>query len=84
MSPLFLLYHNISKFDKNILTNIDVLKCIEQIKNYLGSDGSILIRPSGTENLIRLNMCHKNIDVLKKCEQIILNTLEKVGKTYER
>ena len=76
--------YNISKYDKAILKEEQITNLIESLKEEFANDGSVLIRPSGTENLIRVYMCHKNEDVLTKANNLFSNTLEMVGKKYER
>lgn len=76
--------YNISKYDKNILKEPSIIELIQQIKEAFSSYGVVLIRPSGTENLIRIYMCHQNKDILNKYNDLLENTLEMVGKKYER
>ena len=45
---------NLKNIDKNILRNSEVLKKIKSLQNDIGSNGRILLRPSGTEPLIRV------------------------------
>ena len=45
---------NLKNIDKSILRNSEVLKKIKSLQNDIGSNGRILLRPSGTEPLIRV------------------------------
>lgn len=65
---------NIRVKDKNtVLHDEDIQKAIENISDELGDSGRILVRPSGTEPLIRImveaeteEICNKYIDIVSK------------------
>ncbi|MGY3776522.1 phosphoglucosamine mutase [Helcococcus sueciensis] len=65
---------NIRVKDKNtVLHDEDIQKAIENISEELGDSGRILVRPSGTEPLIRImveaeteEICNKYIDIVSK------------------
>lgn len=65
---------NIRVKDKNtVLHDEDIQKAIENISEELGNSGRILVRPSGTEPLIRImveaeteEICNKYIDIVSK------------------
>ena len=65
---------NIRVKDKNtVLHDEDIQKAIENISEELGDSGRILVRPSGTEPLIRImveaeteEICKKYIDIVSK------------------
>lgn len=46
-----------------VMNHVDVLEKIESIKNKLGTEGRILVRPSGTEPLVRVMVEAQTIDV---------------------
>ena len=50
----------------------------------MGEDGDILVRASGTEDLIRVYMCYKNQGALNGFNDLLSEALNKVGKKYER
>ena len=60
---------NVQVKDKKIVLNDEAIKsCIQEISEKLGDDGRILVRPSGTEPLIRVmveaendELCHKYV-----------------------
>lgn len=78
------LKYNIDKYNKEILKNELVIDLIKEIKYIFGNDGVILIRASGTEDLIRVYLCHKEQEKLDKYNKLLLKCFDKVGKYYER
>ena len=63
--------------DKNaIMKDNTLLKEIKSISDEIGESGRVLLRPSGTENLVRLMIEHENPD---KCKLYI----EKIAKIIE-
>lgn len=64
---------NIKVNDKSIIYNAEILKCIEKLKKKLNGHGKLIVRPSGTEELIRVtaegndkNELHQIVDELCK------------------
>jgi len=61
---------NIQVIDKqNFLEDMQNIKVIKDLKQMLDEEGRILLRPSGTENLVRLLIEHTNpqqIEILSK------------------
>ena len=45
---------NVSNVDKGLISNAQVLAAVSKLEQDLGSTGRILLRPSGTEPLIRV------------------------------
>ncbi len=64
---------NVKVYDKNVVLNDeDVLESIKDVENYLDGSGRILVRPSGTEPLIRVMVEAKTLDLCEKlCNQVI-------------
>lgn len=56
-----------------VMENTDVLAVIEKVENELGDSGRVLVRPSGTEALIRV-MVEAETDEL--CEQYVNDIIE--------
>lgn len=62
---------------EHYMENEQLVKTIEEIEKELGEDGRVLIRPSGTENLIRIMLEGKDIKSIKKyCQKIISVMME--------
>ena len=61
-------------------TDEDIKNKIESVTNILGNDGRVLIRPSGTENLIRVMIEGKNEeDITKYCQELADYISEKIN-----
>ncbi len=71
---------NIKVIDKKeALTNPIILKEVEAVEAELGDDGRVLVRPSGTESLVRVmveapseEQCNKYVDQIVKVIQDVL------------
>ena len=67
--------------DKNaVMSNVTLLESVKSASDEIGASGRILLRPSGTENLIRLMAEHKN---LNKCKQYV-DKLAKIIKDISK
>ena len=62
---------NIKGVDKSVLNDEKVKKEIEKVKEKLGTDSLLLVRPSGTESLIRVTVSCEN-------EKLMNETIEKL------
>ncbi len=68
------LLKNVRVVDKNtVLNDIDVKNAVKAAENALGEDGRVLVRPSGTEPLLRImteaktrELCAKYVDAIEK------------------
>ncbi len=60
-----------------VINNKELFKSIEELENEIGSNGRILVRASGTENLIRVMVEHKDEE---QCNKIASMLVEKVKK----
>ncbi len=63
---------NIKDIDKNLLNHKTMKDAIKEAKKTLGSDGLLLVRPSGTEPLVRLMASHPDEALVDK----VLNDLK--------
>lgn len=52
---------------KALMKDENILKEIENVQHKLGSDGRILVRPSGTEPLLRVMVEAKTLDLCEEC-----------------
>lgn len=62
---------NVNYKDEKILRSPSLLKAINLAKKMIKGEGRILIRKSGTEMKIRIMAESENIDLIKKCIQIV-------------
>jgi phosphoglucosamine mutase len=65
---------NVSREGKeHYLENQNINKCIKNVEEKLHGEGRVLVRPSGTENLIRVMLEGKNIkEIDKYCDEIVM------------
>lgn len=77
-TPLPQVSENVSVRDKERVMGDERLGLLlSEMKNELGGDGRILLRPSGTENLIRIMIEHQNP---KKCKLLVSKIADLVQK----
>ena len=68
---------NIPVKDKNSWSNSQVLqKKIKEIESELGDDGRVVIRPSGTENLLRVMVEAPTDDAVNKYTDQLANVVQ--------
>ena len=69
---------NATKEQKELYkTNEKIKDEINNIENTLKEDGRVLVRPSGTENLIRVMIEGKDIDTINKYCKELASFIEK-------
>ena len=68
---------NLKNIDKNILLNKSIISLVEKQQEELGKKGRILLRPSGTEDLIRVMVECNDLNLLKSTTQIISKAIIK-------
>lgn len=77
------LLENVVVKDKNIVLNdSDIKKKIESVSSLLKNDGRILVRPSGTEPLIRVMVEAATSEICKKYVDEVINLI--VNKGYKK
>ena len=74
------LLENLKVKDKNIVLNDEEInKAIKEVETDLKDDGRILVRPSGTEPLIRVMVEAKTEDICKEKVFKIIDLIKKKG-----
>jgi len=66
---------NIKNINKEIVKDSEIVALVETYRNFLGNDGKILVRASGTEPLIRVSVSAKETKVV---EEIIDDIVTKI------
>lgn len=70
---------NIKVNDKNkVLNNKDLFNRIEDIKKELNNDCKIIVRPSGTEDLIRVSVMTKSNDLVERYSNELVNLIKSI------
>ena len=79
--PIFpQLLENVEVTDKNVVLNSDeVYAEIDAVEQALGSDGRVLVRPSGTEPLIRVMVEAETEDACETYVQQIIDKIKALG-----
>ncbi len=70
---------NIKHVDKTVLKSESVQKKIKEIKTQLGEPSLILVRPSGTENLIRVTLSAHDENLVDSLSKELISFMEKEG-----
>ncbi|MCD6482108.1 MAG: phosphoglucosamine mutase [Candidatus Izimaplasma sp.] len=69
---------NIKTTNKEILNDKRVMKVIQDVKNILGNNGKVLVRPSGTEPLVRVTVSCETESELDKYMELIISIINTV------
>ena len=70
---------NIKNVDKNVLKNEKIVHLLDQVKQNLGNDSLLLVRPSGTEPVIRVTISCKDQQKLDEHMSLIVQEITKLG-----
>ena len=68
---------NLKNIDKKVLLNKNIISLVEKQQEKLGTKGRILLRPSGTEDLIRIMVECTDLNLLKSTTDIISRVIIK-------
>jgi len=67
---------NLRDVDKSLASHPAVVLVVDRWQNQLGAEGKILVRPSGTEPLIRISVSAKTDETVDRCIQEISETIQ--------
>ena len=71
---------NIKNVNKDILSKDKITNLVKTQQNILGPNGRILLRPSGTEDLVRIMVESNDGNKVKEITQTIANIILKENK----
>jgi len=70
---------NIKNVDKAVLNHTTVKALIDEVKTTFKEDCLVLVRPSGTEPLIRVTLSHKDEQLLDQKMDALVQTIKTLG-----
>ncbi|WP_162163932.1 phosphoglucosamine mutase [Acholeplasma hippikon] len=70
---------NIKNVNKEVLKTEEIKTLLNEVKEELGQDALLLVRPSGTEPLVRVTISCKNEQQLDKLMDRIVSKIKEVG-----
>lgn len=71
---------NIKGIDKSVLKELTVQKAIDDVKLKLGDNALLLVRPSGTESLIRVTISHEDQLVVDHMTDFLVKIITEEGQ----
>ena len=76
-NPIPQTIHNIKGYEQDILEREDIKNDLNKIKNSIENDARIIVRPSGTEKIIRIMVESHNKDLINTTIKEVENVLSK-------
>jgi len=70
---------NIEGVDKGVVEHKDVKLAVKNVKKKLGADSLLLVRPSGTEPVVRITVSHKDEAMIDEAIQTLKETIVDKG-----
>ncbi|OED59284.1 hypothetical protein [Acholeplasma laidlawii] len=70
---------NIKNVDKEVLKNPEIIKLVEEVRRNLPEDSLLLVRPSGTEPLVRVTISCQDILELDKYMGLLVTKIQNLG-----
>jgi phosphoglucosamine mutase len=71
---------NIKGIEKSILKKDSIIKVVEEVKQKLGENSLLLVRPSGTEALIRITISHEDEKIVQDMTEYLVNAITMEAK----
>jgi len=71
---------NIKNINKEVLKHPDIITLIDKVRISLPEDSLLLVRPSGTEPLVRVTISCKELSELEKNMELLVSEIEKLGR----
>jgi phosphoglucosamine mutase len=71
---------NIKGIDKSVLKELNVQKAIDDVKLKLGDNALLLVRPSGTESLIRVTISHEDQQMVNDMTDYLVKIITEEGQ----
>lgn len=62
-----------------LMENLEIQNCIQDIQEKLKGHGSLIVRKSGTEPVIRIKIEDENIEIVEKFSEQIINCFNKIS-----
>ena len=71
---------NIKVKDKNVINSEHIQNEVKKMEESFSNYGKIILRASGTENLIRITVMHKDLNIVNKSIEYLTNLINKEVK----
>ena len=71
---------NIKNVDKEVLKHPEIIRLVEEVRRNLPEDSLLLVRPSGTEPLVRVTISCQDILELDKYMGLLVTKIQNLGE----